>query len=398
MPRNFIFISPNFPPSYWNFCDRLKKNGVNVLGVGDASYDTLWPQLRECLTEYYRVNSLEDYDEVYRAVAFFCWKYGRIDWIESMNEYWLAQDARLRTDFNVTTGVRLDQVARFKKKSVMHAIYRKAGIPTARQRMLTTLEAAKDFAAEVGYPLIAKPDVGVGATNTWKIRNQEQLELFFARPTDEPFVLEEFVDGIICSYDAITDSHCKPLFESMTRWPGSIRDIVTKNLDLSYVTLPSMPESLRLIGRRTLQAFGAARRYVHLEFFCLVHDHEGLGKCGDYVALEVNMRPAGGFTTDMMNFAHSTDTYQIYADMVTRDRRVLRRGDEDCFCVYAGRRQGIRYVHNHDQIMGAYGRDLVMTGEMPPMNWPQMGRWMYTARFETEREIEPFLNFVLRRS
>ena len=30
--------------------------------------------------------------------------YGRIDWIESNNEYWLEQDARLRTDFNVTTG------------------------------------------------------------------------------------------------------------------------------------------------------------------------------------------------------------------------------------------------------------------------------------------------------
>ena len=38
---NFIFISPNFPKSYWNFCDRLKKRGVNVLGIGDAPYDEL---------------------------------------------------------------------------------------------------------------------------------------------------------------------------------------------------------------------------------------------------------------------------------------------------------------------------------------------------------------------
>ena len=30
---NFIFISPNFPKSYWNFCDRLKKRGVNVLVI-----------------------------------------------------------------------------------------------------------------------------------------------------------------------------------------------------------------------------------------------------------------------------------------------------------------------------------------------------------------------------
>ena len=38
---NFVFISPYFPHTYWNFCDRLKKNGVNVLGIGDASYDSL---------------------------------------------------------------------------------------------------------------------------------------------------------------------------------------------------------------------------------------------------------------------------------------------------------------------------------------------------------------------
>ena len=25
---NFIFISPQFPKTYWNFCDRLKNKGV----------------------------------------------------------------------------------------------------------------------------------------------------------------------------------------------------------------------------------------------------------------------------------------------------------------------------------------------------------------------------------
>ena len=107
---NFVFISPNFPYTYWQFCDCLRRNGVNVLGVGDAPYDELDGRLKEALTEYYRVDSLEDYDRVYRAVAFFAFKYGKIDWIESMNEYWLEQDARLRTDFNITTGIREDRI------------------------------------------------------------------------------------------------------------------------------------------------------------------------------------------------------------------------------------------------------------------------------------------------
>ena len=101
---NFIFISPQFPKTYWNFCDRLKRNGVNVLGIADTPYDQLDNKVKNSLTEYYRVYSLENYDEVYRAVAFFAFKYGKIDWLESNNEYWLEQDAKLRTDFNIKTG------------------------------------------------------------------------------------------------------------------------------------------------------------------------------------------------------------------------------------------------------------------------------------------------------
>ena len=107
---NFVFISPNFPDGYKYFCDRLNRNNVRVLGIGDAPYDSLDDMLKSALTEYYKVDSLEDYDKVYRAVAFFAFKYGRIDWLESNNEYWLNQDARLRKDFHITTGVMPDEL------------------------------------------------------------------------------------------------------------------------------------------------------------------------------------------------------------------------------------------------------------------------------------------------
>ena len=81
--KNFVFLSPNFPTNYWQFCRELKNNGLNVLGIGDQPYDELSPQLKDSLNEYYKVSSLENYDEVYRAVAFFIHRYGRIDWLES---------------------------------------------------------------------------------------------------------------------------------------------------------------------------------------------------------------------------------------------------------------------------------------------------------------------------
>ena len=64
--RNFIFISPHFPTNYENFCVQLHENGVNVFGIGDTPYENLTDSLKTALTEYYKVDSMEDYDQMYR--------------------------------------------------------------------------------------------------------------------------------------------------------------------------------------------------------------------------------------------------------------------------------------------------------------------------------------------
>lgn len=114
---NFVFVSPQFPEVYWKFCAALRRNGARALGIGDTPYDALAPEVRASLDEYYWVSDLGNYDEVFRAVAFFSFKYGKVDWVESNNEHWLAQDARLREDFNVRTGPLPAQVATWQSKA-----------------------------------------------------------------------------------------------------------------------------------------------------------------------------------------------------------------------------------------------------------------------------------------
>ncbi len=391
---NFVFISPHFPRTYWLFCDRLKRNGANVLGIGDCPYDMLEAHVRESLTEYYFVENMQDYDQMLRAVGFFTFKYGKIDWIESNNEFWLEQDARLRTDFHVTTGEQEDGIGRLKHKSSMKPYYKKAGIATARLAPIPTIKEAQAFVKKVGYPVIVKPDIGVGANDTYRLDKDSELEWFFKEKLPVPYVMEEFVTGNIYSYDAIINSEGEPLFESMTAWPPSIMDIVLKQTDLAYYVAADMPDDLREAGRATVEAFGVKRRFVHLEFFRLTEAKKGLGKKGAIVGLEVNMRPAGGYTPDMMNFAHSTDVYQIWADMVTTDKRLLPDSGDHGFCIYAGRRDCHEYVHTHDEVMERYGADIVMQEEMPPMMRPQMGNYMYTARLRTEEDAKAFIHFV----
>ncbi|MBQ3338270.1 MAG: hypothetical protein IJG82_01515, partial [Atopobiaceae bacterium] len=192
---NVVFISPQFPENYWMWCDRLRNNGATVLGVGDTPYDNLAPEVIASLDEYYWVSSLEDYDQVFRAVAFFTWKYGRIDWIESQNEYWLAQDARLRDDFHITTGAGSAQMSVWQSKAEMKPLYAAAGVPTARQVRAGDAEAVRAFAKDVGFPLFAKPERGVGACGTEKIVDEAALEEFLAIDLEDPYVLEEFGTG-----------------------------------------------------------------------------------------------------------------------------------------------------------------------------------------------------------
>lgn len=393
---NFIFISPNFPQTYWNFCDRLRRRGVTVLGIGDASYDSLEPQLKGALNEYYRVDSLEVYEAVFKAVAYFSHKYGKIDWIESNNEYWLELDARLRTDFNVTTGVQTGGIARFKSKAAQKKYYAKGGIPTARQHKVSTLEAALGFLDQTGYPVIVKPEIGVGAEATYKIGTPAELEAFFAAKPSVPYVMEEFVTGDIWSYDAICDSHGRPLFESSAHFPPSMMDVVNQRLDMSYEVLPAVPEQLRERGRATLKAFGVKSRFVHFEFFRLDRDRKGLGAKGDFVGLETNMRPAGGYTPDMMDYAHSTDVYTIWADMVTADKRLLPQSGDDHWCVYYGRRDGRDYVLGHEDIQQRYGSRMVMSGRIPAAIAPDLGDWMYMVQVRSEQEREAFLQDLAR--
>ena len=388
--KNVVFISPNFPTNYWQFCKELKNNGMNVLGIGEAPYDELKPELRDSLNEYYKVGSLENYDEVYRAVAFFTFKYGRIDWLESNNEYWLEKDAQLRTDFNITSGFQVSDMERIKHKSKMKAYYEAAGIPVARYYMVETLEGCREFLAKVGYPVVVKPDNGVGAAATYKLSNDEELVNFFeSYPKDVPYIMEEFVHAEVNSYDAIIDGEGNPIFETGNVTPDSIMDIVNNQDNSCYYILKNLPEDTRKAGRVTVKSFGVKSRFVHFEFFRLTQVQEGLGKKGDVIALEVNMRPCGGFTPDMINFANSTNVYKIWADMIAYGSTLMPQG-EHFYCAYAGRRDGKNFVLDHDALMAKYGANMKMVERIPDALAGAMGNQMYVANFSTKEEMDQF--------
>ena len=395
---NFVFLSPNFPKTYYNFTQCLKNNGVTTLGIGDEPYDQLSQECRNSLTEYYKVSSLENYDEVFKACAFFSFKYGKIDWLESNNEYWLLRDAQLRTDFNITTGLNNDKIDGIKYKSKMKEYYKKAGVKTARYHLVTNLKEGLAFIKKVGYPVIVKPDNGVGAAATYKLKNDEDTKAFYDHLPKVQYIMEEFINGTIVSYDGICDSNRDIIFETSHYFPDPVMDVVNDQLDMWYYSRKQIPEDLKDAGRRTIKAFESNSRFFHCEFFVLNEDKKGLGKKGDIFGLEVNMRPPGGYTPDMMNYANDISVYQIWANMVCYDQGYFDPEQRPYVCVFASQRRNGHYQHSHEEIWATYGQSILMYEEMPEVLSGAMGDFAFMARFETEEQAIAFAHYVLTRT
>lgn len=397
--KNFIFISPNFPFTYWHFCAALKKNGFRVLGIADCPYASLCWELRECLDDYYQCPDMENFDSEIAAVRYFEQKYGHIDYLESNNEYWLARDAQLREIFNITTGVRGKEIDTFQYKSKMKEKYKLAGCKTAKYILVDRYEDLVKFAEEVGYPIFAKPDIGVGAAGDYKIKNIEDLNRFYAeKPTYVTYICEQYVTGNIVSFDGVCDSNSNVIFCDSECFPPSIADVVKHNLDIFYYCLPEVPKDIDELGRRVIKAFEVKNRFFHLEFFRLTENIKGLGKVGDLIGLETNMRTPGGYTPDLIDFANSVDCYQIWADSMAFDENRQKMDYEKFYAAVGARRDNVEYFYRDDEVLKTYKNNICWADRYPEVLSGAMGNRFFMAKFKTLEEVEIFHQYCNRRA
>ena len=395
---NVVFISPNFPLYYYNFCKNLKIRGVNVLGIGDAPYESLPQHMIDSVTEYYKVGSLENFYEVEEACRFFNQKYGKLDWIESQNEYWLETEATLRKIFDVNSGTKIDDMAPMKYKSKMKDVYKSCNIPVARYILISTYENAINFTREVGYPVVVKPDNGVGASSTYKLENDDELSYFFAtKDNNTTYIMEEFINGHVETFDGITDSNKNVLISASHVMLHSIMDTVNTCSDTAFYFQPFEGKDIEFIGKKVVKAFDTRSRYFHFEFFRLEEDKEGLGQKGDLVGLEVNMRAPGAYIPDMINYAYDVDTYALWSDVLIYDK-IFVDVNRKYVVGYASRRNGIDYTHSYEEIKDKYKDKIKIDTEVPEALAAAMGNHVFIFRTEKEEELIEMIRFILKRN
>lgn len=382
---NYLFISPHFPKIFENFAIHLNNKGVRVLGVADEPYDNLSHELKGALTEYYKVDNLENYDEVIRACGYFTHKYGKIDRVESHNEYWLPLDAQIRTDFNVF-GYKNKDMEVIRKKSGMKEIFKSKDIPVAKGRVFEDEKDAKKLAKKLGFPVIIKPDAGVGASDTYKIKNTKDLDEFLAIQSEGvDYIMEEFIEANIVTYDGLTDIQGNIVFDQVMIHDKPILEVATDNTDMYYYMPREIDEDLRKYGKKCIEAFNIRERFFHLEFF-RTDD-------GDLVALELNCRIPGGNTPEMWNYANDFDIYKEYANVVV-DHEFKADISRKYFTCYTSRKDFRNYKYSNEEIIEKYSHEIVNAESIPGVFAQVLGDIGFIFRTETKEQMDKIIEDI----
>jgi hypothetical protein len=382
---NIIHFSPSFPPNYFNFTLALRNAGATVLGIGDTPWEQLRPELQQAMHEYYRVDDLHSFDQLKAAVDFFKSRYGTIDALESHNEHWLETEAQLREYFGIE-GYKPSQLLSAKRKSEMKKIFKDAGVKVAPGAMAESLEQSRSFITEAGFPVVAKPDSGVGSSGTFLIRNDDDLAAFFQHKPSADYFLEAFIDGDIFSYDGLAGKNGDVVFATAMKNQMGVMNIVNDDLHTFYYTMREMPPDLEEAGLKVLKAFKVQGRFFHLEFF---REH----KSGQLIALEVNMRPPGGFSTDMFNFSADIDVYKAWAEMMVNNQNHLACERKYYVC-FVSRKNRYKYRLTHDEVLERFGDHIIFHSDIADIFSRAMGNYCYLLRsasldkiFEIQEQI-----------
>jgi carbamoylphosphate synthase large subunit len=306
---NVIFIEPSFPYNQREFVRALHAAGANVIGIGERPVSSLSANLKEWLTDYVQVSSVVNEAsllEAVKAVQRATW----VDRLEATVEAHIMAAAAVR-DATGIPGTTTQTAFLCRDKPAMKEVLREAGVPCAQSTRAKIPQDARDFAAAVGYPLIIKPPAGAGASGTWRVRDDVELERVIEESelaAGKPVAVEEFIEGHegyldtltidgVVTHEFITHYYPNVLQAMRERWISP--QMVTTN----RIDAPGYSE-VRKMARDVIRILGIGTSATHMEWFA--------GPKGLKFS-EIGCRPPGVGQWDVYNAANEFDLYFEWA-------------------------------------------------------------------------------------
>ncbi len=311
---NIVFVEPGFPHNQRRFVHALASVGATVYGVGESTDDELGDELRGAMAGYYRVGNVTDVAQLTEAVQFFQ-RHAWIDALEATVEAHTMPAAQVREATGIPgTSVRTTWLCR--DKPSMKEALRRAGVPTAASAGVDSAQEAKEFADQVGYPLILKPRAGAGASGTVRVDNDDDLAAALHRFGDEgatSIAVEEFVEGHEGFYDTITVGGSVVHDWATHYYPNVLEAMRSRWISPQFVTTNRIEgnpfyDEVRELGQRVVEALGIRTSATHMEWF---YGPKGLKFS------EIGARPPGVGCWDLYSASNDVDVYREWAHIIT---------------------------------------------------------------------------------
>jgi len=387
------------------FVGYLHQLGARVCGICDNGFIEVLPQsLRESLTLHYSVPELTYFPHLESAVSHFRNTLGEeIHLVESLNECFLHLEGQTRDKFGIP-GDSAETASSRQCKSFMKKVFLDAGIPCARGGVYTSVEQVEiELISACGYPIIAKPDKGVGAQGVRKISNKEELERFFLENPQQSYgdevhateraIFEEYISGDLFTFETIIDSTGRVVFYGASRFSSGVLEMLEKeNENIAFYTLVDIPDEIIHYGTKALAAFHLTSKATHIEFFQRHSD-------GQFIIIEVNFRAPGGCLMELHAQSLGGDSYpnNVYEKWA---RVVLNKPCEDFdpavrkwSCAYLGRKHHLNYRLSETELEEKYGDCIVASDYIPHEMQRLFGNGRsYILKTEGQQQMEELIH------
>lgn len=304
-----VFVEPHFPANQREFVRALHQIGVRVTGIGESPFSAFDEDLRRWLYHYEQVPSVVNEEAMVKTVR---WIQERIpvDRIEATVEAHILSTARVRETCGIA-GTSLQTAWLCRDKPTMKEVLRQADIPCAQSTGTDSVDEARAFAEQVGYPLILKPRSGAGASGTYKVDTPEEFEqalIASGLSRGANVAIEEFIEGHEGFYDTITVDG-EPVQEFVTHYyPNVLEAMRTRWISPQFITTNRIDapgyDEVKDMGRRVIKALGIGSSATHMEWF---YGAKGLKFS------EIGCRPPGVRAWDLYCAANEMDLYVEWA-------------------------------------------------------------------------------------
>ena len=320
------FIAPRFLETTNRYLASFASLDDVTLSVISEDPESAIPgPLRPRIAGHYKVGNSLDASHLTVAAAAISKSLGRIDRLAGALEQLQIPMARTRDALDID-GMRNDVAQSFRDKDRMKTVLRAHNVPVAKSALTESPDALRAFIGSVGFPVIVKPQAGLGTRDTYRVTSKEDLDALFQQgvvPSSErPLQVEEFVKAREHTCETVTIRGV-PVWRSGTRYLPTPLEVL-ENPWIQYCVLLPREEAdtewtrfeaintsalTALFGRAASTAAGTA--LTHMEWF--------LRDDGSALVNEVGARPPGVGIMPLMSLGHDTDMFRDWAKLMAKD-------------------------------------------------------------------------------